>query len=231
MKRALVATILGLAASEASLYADGQVVFSNYASVQNNPISYGTGVIGEAAGTLVNDPTVEVQLYYAIGTYTSTSSFLAAATAGNTTFVDPSLLGDGYYYDAADLPDPSGHYGAFTPIVQTIAGWTGQVGGVYTYGSNPVTFMVRAWETAGPQGNATYGQALVSGQSSLWTETAADTTYNAIGVDLLGSTEPEFGNGPIAFSISAVPEPATITLVGLVAVQIIFSYRRKSCRQ
>jgi hypothetical protein len=217
MKRALVASILGIAVSGVSSYGDGYVIFSNYNNVPSNPVVYGVGVIGQTAGTYIDDPTVEVQLYYAIGTYTNTSSFLSVATAGNTTFINPTF-GAGYYYDSIKVPE------GYEAIVQVLVGWNGLVNAVYTVGSNPVTFMVEGWETTGPQGGATYSEALVSGQTSLWTEVAGVYNNDSIGIlpSAADAATSELGNGPPELTISAVPEPATMTLLGLATVPFYF---------
>ena len=96
------------------------------------------------------------------------------------------------------------------------------VNGVYTYGPNPVTFMVRGWGTTGPQGGDTYSEAFVSGETSLWTEVAGG------GINILGDT-PQEGDGPPAFSISAVPEPTTISSGGVDHRSILPSFYQRLC--
>lgn len=221
MNKMLAASILGVTASVSVSYGNGAILFDNYQSSSYEPVIYGVGVAGHSAGSNVDDPNVELQLFYAIGTFSSTGSFLAVATAGETTFIDPGLNASGYYGNG-----PGGYYD--DPIAQTIIGWTGQVGGVYTIGSNPVTFMVEGWGTGAMYGGDTYGTSSLKAQSSLWTEVAGNLEDGLGGIAPAVSPAFNFSNGPPLLAFVVIPEPATLTLVGLGAAGLLALRRLKA---
>jgi hypothetical protein len=208
MKKALVASILGIAATVGSSHAQGWIYFNNYSATAGGQVTYGNTTsdqtsLGGLAGTPVTDANVELQLFYAIGTFGSTSSFLAAATPGVTTFIDSgaTYAGGGYYEGGT----------------QTIAGWTAL---------DTVTFMVEAWETSGPLAGATFATSGLAGESGLWTEVAGSP---AGGNGVQPTTDPAqfFNSGPPAMTIDTVPEPSTIALGGLGMASLLALRRRK----
>lgn len=206
MKRTLVAAILGMAASVASSYGQGHIIFSNYTSTTYHPVTYSsdaltTALLPSLAGHPVTDSGVEAQLLFANGTFADTASFLAAATSGNSTFINPSFTfgGGGYYADPNDQ--------------------------LLTSATGPVTFMVEAWQTTGQYGGATFATSELRGQSGLWQETAA-ADANSNGIQPTSNPQKSFLIGPPAMSIAIVPEPATFTLVGLGAAAMFFRRRK-----
>jgi hypothetical protein len=192
MKKAIVLSVLGLAASGMAAFGQGAIVFNNYVTFTYEPVYYNptaslapSGLAGKNA-----DTTTEVQLFYAVGSYGSTAAFLAAATAGNTAFITASYNGAGTY-GGIDHVSNGGLGGYYSGGTQSIGpGWAS---------GDTVTFLVEGWETAGLYGGATYSASTLRGQSALWTENAA----------IVSSSLPanNMANGPTSLELSIVPEP------------------------
>src|SRR5690349_15474706 len=103
MKKTLALAILGLTAC-ATTYGQGVVQFNNYTSTTYQQVKY------QASNTPVNSPTLEVQLFWALGTFANQAAFDAAKNTGVTTFINPTLtFGGGGYYAGPN---------------QTLAGWS-----------------------------------------------------------------------------------------------------------
>jgi len=203
MKKTLVASMLGLGLA-ASSYGQGVVSFNNYISTSFNQVNYATdAALGGLSGQHVVDPNVELQCFYAIGTFGSSAAFFSAATAGVTTFINPGVTyaGGGYY----------------TGPNQTITGWTS---------GQTVTFAVEAWQTSGTFGGATFAQSLERGTSGLWTESAA-ASASVNGIQPAANPATGFAGGPPVMSIDLVPEPSTIALAGLGMASLLAVRRRK----
>ena len=196
MKRKLVAAFIGFGVSATACLGQGHIIFSNYTSTTYNPIVYNNDPTNR-----VTDPGVEVQLFFASGVFTDPVAFLSVATAGNTTFINPSFTfgGGGYYADPNDQLLPSA--------------------------TGPVTFMVEAWQTTGPYGGATFATSDLRGQSGLWQETAA-ADANSNGIQPTSNPQKSFLIGPPAMSIG-IPEPATFVLAGFGAAAMFAVRRRK----
>lgn len=154
MKRALLASILGIAASTAmvaSSFGQGQIVFNNYESTPYHPVQYSTqpGAVlpdGRSAGELVGG-TFSVQLYYGIGTVADFSGLTESITIG----INPATPG---YFQG--------------PVVQ-----------IPGYVSGPVTFAILAWDTGS---GATWSQASVRNDSPLmWQEPSVSTVPSPAG--------------------------------------------------
>jgi len=216
MKKAIVASVLGLAASVATTFGQGIVQFNNYVSSTFQAVTYGAGVAGHTAGANVDNANVEVALFYALGNLTSdtTSQFLTAAgSAVGTTFIDTTLNTLATYGGTG----PGGYYDDGTTI--TLAGWTT---------SSTATFMIEAWDSTGGATFSTPGT--LEGTSALWTETV-DATYPAslsgygIVPSSVGSPEPML-NGPLGV-VMTVPEPTTLALAGLGSLASLVAFRRK----
>jgi len=103
MKKALVATILGLA-TVASTFAQGKIIFGNYgAGGLNAPITYGS-LSGALNGQLVPGPTFTATLYYQLGTVSLAAASGAATpvpggwnlVTGSSTAIDSN--DPGYFY-------------------------------------------------------------------------------------------------------------------------------------
>jgi hypothetical protein len=146
MKKAIVASILGLAGSIATTYGQGIILFDNYDSKTFQPVVYGAGVNGQVAGSNVNSPTVEVALFYALGTYSSVSSFMSAATDVLTTSIDTTKNNPNQGFGGTG---PGGYYDDGTAAV--LPGWTT---------SQTATFLTEGWES-GPGNALTFANATI----------------------------------------------------------------------
>jgi len=206
MKKTLVLSILGIAAC-ASTYGQGVVQFNNYQSTSYHNVKYANdsftqAAVGGLAGGPVNSATVELQLFWALGTFGTQGAFDAAANAGVTTFINPTLtFGGGGYYAGPN---------------QILAGWTA---------GQTVTFEVQGWQTTGTFGGATYGASGLKGTSALWQEVGA-ATASGNGIQPSANPATFFNAGPPAMTLAAVPEPSVIALSGLGAAALM-AFRRK----
>jgi len=211
MKRAIVASILGLAASGIAAFGQGTIVFNNYLSSNYNSdtVMWGAGS-GHTVGTQVDTASVTVQLFYALGNVSSdtTAQFLAAATAGNTAPISTSINSGGSYGGGHG---PGGYYSGGN---QLINGWA----------SGPVTFAVEAWDTTT---GATYAAAAVKGISALFV--AQDDTTGAAGRGVRPSALPaeDFAN-MAGVTLTAVPEPTTLAFAGMGMLSLLALARRKN---
>jgi hypothetical protein len=210
MKKTLVMAILGIAAT-ATVSGQGVIQFNNYASTTYQQVMYVDAPQWGAIynGQPVTSPTFEVQLFWAIGTYGTQSSFDAVKNAGVTTFINPGINADGAYGNG-----PGGYYNGPN---QLLTGWTPGLS---------VTFQVQGWETAGPYGGASYPQAFASGTSGLWTESQG-ATASANGVQPSSGPATFFDKGPPAMHVGPIPEPSMLALSGLGAAPVLISPRRK----
>jgi len=86
MKRTIIATILGIAASVASSYGQGQVQFVTYYSTGTYPlVQWGAGIPGHAAGSsVVGADGITATLYYGIGTGLSFAQLSPIASSATT---------------------------------------------------------------------------------------------------------------------------------------------------
>jgi len=221
MKKALVAAILGIAGSVATSYGQGVILFNNYSSTPYNAVVYNSSAASAPAGNAgknVNDSGVELQLFYALGTYSTVSSFLTAAgSAVGTTFIDTGLNQAGSFGAAGT---PGGYYDDATTI--TLAGWSSTTAAT-------ATFYVEAFETTGTfAGGGTFATSLLTGASGLWTETTAPTG-SANGIQPSSNPPEPFAGGPptTVMSTVSVPEPTTLALAGLGSLASLVAFRRK----
>jgi hypothetical protein len=147
MKRVLIASIIGIAASVASSYAQGVISFDNYtgSSTYDVPLTYGINLpVGLTTGDLIADGNVEVGLYAGANNASTSALSLIA-----TTFINPATPG---FYVGGNAIIPSSI-------------WTGN--------GTIVEFQVRAWETVGTYAGATYAASQFKGASATWTEQSA----------------------------------------------------------
>ncbi len=205
MKKTLIASVLGIVASVATTtttHGQGFILFNNYNSTTYQPVRVG--------GVNAISPTIEVQLFWALGVVADPN----ALTAGNTAFIDPVT-----YNSAGAFGGGPGGY--FADGSQTLTGYT----------SGSATFMVEAWDTST---GATYATATSRGQSLLWQEGRSDGLGGngiAMGVEPVGN----FASGPGAatpgvttlVNLTIVPEPSTFALLGLGTAGLWFFRRRK----
>jgi len=196
MKKTLVSAILGLAACAAS-YGQGVVQFNNYQSTTYQQVKY------QANNAPVTSTTLEVQLFWALGSFADQTSFDAAKNAGVTTFIDSTknFNGGGYYAGGNQL----------------LAGWTA---------GQTVTFQVQGWETSPAKGGAaTFATSGATGKTALWQEVAA-ATGSGNGIQPSSNPATFFNAGPPTLLI-AVPEPSIFALSGLGAAALMLFRRKK----
>ena len=217
MKKAILASVLGIAASAFTAYGDGHILFNNYGGPVYNPVVYGNVYTYHGLdGNNVDDPGVELQLFYAYGTYSDIYSFMAVATPGVTTFINPGLNPSGAYGTATSIGSPGGYYSGPD---QLLPGWMP---------GETVTFMVEAWETTGIYGGPTYAASLLNGRTDLWTETAG--TPGTDGIDAYPLYPPGyFASGPPVLVLGEwIPEPATLGFAGLGLFGLLIFRRKKT---
>jgi hypothetical protein len=198
MKKALVATILGLATAVAVM-AQGRINLDTYASSPiGGPyptITYGAGVLGQTAGTgIASTDGYTVGLYYSTtaatfddptGVATPDGTFLLATGTGATSTFHPSF--PGLFFNNNDY---------------TIAGNNGSA----------AYFIVVAYN------GADYASSTVRGHSAVFS-----VSPNA---GLGGGTA--FGTAMQGFQVlTVVPEPSTFALAGLGLAGLLIFRRRK----
>jgi len=207
MKKTLAIAILGLTAC-ATTYGQGVVQFNNYVSTSYQPVKYAndaatTAALGAQAGQPVTSATVELQLFWALGSFADQASFDGAKQTGVTTFINPAVsFGGGGYYTGPN---------------QTLAGWSA---------GQTITFQVQGWQTAGANGGATYASSKLEGTSTLWQEVAA-ANANANGIQPSSNPAKGFNVGPPAMTLAIVPEPSIFALSGLGAAALMLFRRKK----
>jgi len=215
MNKAILASMAGIALSGLAAFGQGGAIyFDNYSSTVYNPVIYGGLYVSPGlAGKNVDDSGVELQLFYAYGTYTDLYGFMAAATPGVTTFINPGINPTGQYGTATSKGSPGGYYlGPDQVLPDWVPGET-------------VTFMVEGWETAGLAGGPTFGSSLLRGFTDLWTETGA-ATANDNGIQPYDYPPANFNAGPPVLVLGA-PEPATLALAGLGLLSLLALARWK----
>lgn len=212
MKKAIVLSVLGIAASGLGAFGQGVIQFGNYTSTSYEPVYYNPNPAfapAGLAGANVNNTAVDLQIYYMLGDQSADTlnTFLSVATAGATTSITPGTNPAGTY---KGNPAPTGAIGGaggyFTLATQTIAGWS----------SGSVTFAIIAWDSTG---GATYATSLLTGSSGLWVDNGSDIVTVASG------SSPNIADNP-AIMMSTVPEPATMALGGL-GLAALIAFRRK----
>lgn len=141
MKKSILSGVIGFV-SLVSVMGQGQIQIGNYLTAPYNQVRYGLDVPG--ASSAVNDPNVQIQVWYGKGVVTDENLLIP----GLTTTV-------GF----AASHDPGAGYGAggyFYPVTQVLVGW--QAGDTFT-------FQLRA------SFDSSFG--LFTARSILWTESSA----------------------------------------------------------
>jgi hypothetical protein len=205
MKKAIVLSVLGIAASGMAAFGQGIIAFNNYVTSNYNTDQVLWGAGSGHSGTVQPGDTVTVQLLYQLGNQTSDTpiQFIAAATGGLSGAVSAAYNPTGAY--------GVGTYGYYSLGGQIISGWA----------SGTVTFAVEAWDTST---GATYALATTKGISALFTGTDAV----GIGPGIVSSSLPAHNFNIIngVTLTSAVPEPTTMALGGL-GLAALMLFRRK----
>jgi hypothetical protein len=202
MKKLFFSALVGFTTCASTTFGQGVVQFNNYVSTTYQQVKYNPAMGGPLAGQPVTSSTVELQLFWALGSFADTTSFSAAANAGVTTFINPGFSFNG-----------GGYYGGPNQI---LTGWTA---------GQTVTFQVRGWETSGSSGSPNYFASGIQGISALWQEVGA-ANANANGIQPSSNPAKGFNVGPPAMTLAAVPEPSVLALSGLGAAALM-AFRRK----
>lgn len=202
MKRKLVATILGIAASAAMSYGQGYIAMTSYLYNGGSPLYSGIQFSsGPHAGQYVGAE-FTAQLMYQFGTMTS-----YAAAGGN------SLVG--IYPGAADGGSPTTDGAG---IFINGSGNSGAYAIVPGYSAGAVSFEIVA---TGTTGGVTY-----SGTSAPFSIPSLQTSALAAAGDILNVTGGVV-TGFAPMSVIPVPEPTTFALVGLAASAMLVLRRRR----
>ena len=197
MKKSIVLAILGMAAGVTSSHAQGVVNFSNYYSGSAPTVNYAAvnvpaGKAGLQVGTEFN-----AELYYFLGTATSTTQLSADAASITPFGVAPisypavdgqTSYGAGHWFGNSNLPVPG------------------------SSASEVVTLDVYAFNAA------TLGAATVAGSSGMFTI--------ALGGGLIQAPSLK-GNMPNFTVQNAVPEPTTLALGGLGLAALMLFRRKQ----
>jgi hypothetical protein len=203
MKKALIATILGIAAAAtvSTATAQGRISLYNYAATPlSNLITHGPGSSGTQGTAVTGAQGYTVGMYYLLGDVVAAAN---ASLAGNPTAIPGAGLlvasGDGATTPLGDF-NP-GQYSAAANWVVTGSGATAQ----------SVTVVVVAYT------GADYASAGYRGHSQAFLMTTAVNT------DFATTT----GSIMQGFSVTAVPEPSTFALAGFGLASLLIFRRRK----
>ena len=203
MKKALVATILGLA-TVVSTFAQGRVLLDTYATSPYPLISYGAANgNGSSGGT----PGVGVNSTFNIGIYWVAGSVAGSVAADPTGYATPGSL----------LASFTQGLGAGSQVVATAGAGPGFFTSTTDFtltplASGPATLMIVAFNAS------TYGAATVRGHSAAFVMTPAQLGA-ATGVGAFMSSFQ-------VFNAVAVPEPSTFALAGLGLAGLLIFRRR-----
>jgi hypothetical protein len=199
MKKALVASLLGIALNVASSYGQGYIIMQNYDLVNGTTpvfagVTYGSGAkageyVGAASGFAAD-------LLYSLNGGNTFTLAAGSQTPFYTGSAGPSADGGSPTTDGA---------GTFFGPTVTIPGYT----------SGSVIFEVQAF-------NGTY-----TGTSAPFTITSLNNNPNLPSDDLLQLNGGTTSTGLQAFSVNAVPEPTVFALAGLGAAALMAIRRKK----
>jgi len=171
MKKALVVTILGLAAA-VNTFAQGTVAFGNFSVGLDAPITYGAGS-GGLNGQLVPGPTFTAVLYYQFGSVSAPAGSGGATIPGGWTLAAGSAT-------AIDAGDPGYFYG---PNVSISPGYTP---------NSAISFIVAASGTV--SGTTYFGYSSAFTLSKIATGTDPVT---GLGANVVGSGFQAFVVNPV----------------------------------
>jgi len=222
MKRTIVASILGITGSLAmvgSSHAQGTVYFQNYANAAENngvaisaPVTFassGLAVTGGAGLSVAGNGVGKeftADLLYSIGntgTYTLLTSALAEQLPGVGGYPAPFVYGSGA--DGPVTGPTGGSPGFFLGGGVTIPGYT----------SGSIAFIMEAYN------GTNYVSSVGAG---LWRGQSAPDVLSSIAT---GTTPTGFLNGLTGFTVSSIPEPATLAFAGLGLLSLLAIARRK----
>jgi len=202
MKKALVATILGIALKAVVAHGQGYIIFESYKTVSGTPVyagvTYGPGS-GAKTGQYVGVASgFKADLLYSLNG--GSSYTLAAGSQAN--FWPGSADGGSPTTDGA---------GVFSGPTVTIPGYT----------SGSVMFIVEAYNGCSYAASVSGGQ--YAGQSAAFTIPSLQTDNQVIPGDTLGTGPTSTG---LQSFVVTVPEPGIFALAGLGAAGLM-AFRRK----
>jgi hypothetical protein len=204
MKRAVIASILGIVASLSmanKTQAQGNIYFANYnGNPTFAPVTFASGVnAGENVGSEFS-----ADLLYSFG-----------ANLG-VTYSDLSLGTSVPFYGSdggSPLTDGAGLFGALT-LNEVIPSYT----------SGAVDFIVEAYNGS----SYSAGNTTLRGQSSVITLSVLATAGNGLPTGDLMSDNSNASPALSSFTVSPVPEPTTLALAGLGGAALLALRRKKA---
>jgi len=211
MKKTIIAAVLGVVASIASQNngnAQGFIFFGNYLGglTQTAPVTYsGSTMLGMSSGQAVGNST-------GVNNPTFTADLLVSFGAN---------LGVTY----TDLNIPTAFLGNNGDSVANGAGLFGGSGNqvsISGYTTGPVDFIIQVFS------GADYASSAISGQSAVIALTGLATAANSLPTgSLFSGDNSAVTSGIQPFTVSPVPEPATLALAGLGGLASLVMLRRK----
>jgi len=206
MKRAIIASILGIATSVATTYGQGYISMTSYLYV-NSSLQYYSGIkaTGGALDGQYLGSTFQVQLWYETGTMTS----FALATGNSLVHLYPASHNGG-----TPTTDGAG-------IFVAGAGNSGAAAVLPNYTSGACNFLLQCYDGASYGAGTYYGTSAPFTISGIQTDSTAPPTGDLLNV--VGGVI----TGLQSFSVVPTPEPSTFTLAGLGAAAMLIFRRRK----
>ncbi|MBI3851600.1 MAG: PEP-CTERM sorting domain-containing protein [Verrucomicrobia bacterium] len=205
MKRTIVASILGIAASVATVassYGQGHIWFDNYNSPAGK-VTYGDSGYGSPGpvGTGV-DSSYQAALYYGLGTVSEPADPDGTAIPQNLQLLTASGQPAGYPAMFAINGAPPGYFKG--PILT-----------IPDYINGPITFEIVVWK-----GGTYYGDPLNGPRGHSAAFTMASITTGSLAANI-------FDSGLTDFQVFLIPEPSTFALAGLGAAALLIFRLRK----
>jgi hypothetical protein len=211
MKRQIVATILGIAASAALVttsFGQGKVFFANYNTASGSGPSFDPGV---------NAPVTFGQTANVGGVNGISGGVVGAEFTADLLF---SLDGGATYSrlttaQAGDAGYPTAFFGTDNTPASAAGYFQGPFITIPGYSSGPISFIVEAYH------GSSYAAADWKGQSAAFTLNSIATGQSPV-----GDFGPVGGSGFLQGFVVTVPEPSVFALAGLGAASLM-AFRRK----